>query len=195
MFDHEALRAKNKWKYVNEVPNLPFNSFRELQDALSKGGFSINVSYIAARQFVPYTYSTFGRWGNLLLQSTPLFMILALIITAISLSNYLLLLLIPIPFISSFLSNPMNPARGFASLLNTVALVGLLVSYWRGYQSIFWLCAAFFLPFFANRLTYRFNVSALVDLLKTSEPLFLNQYEKRGLKLKDNRTGEEYWSD
>ena len=117
-----------------------------------------------------------------------------LIVAAIVSGNYLLLLWIPIPLISSILGNPTSPVRSLAGLFNLLVFIGLLGSYWLGYQSIFWLCAAFFIPFAAMRITYRFNVRALEKVLKRSEPLFLNQYEKRGLRLRNTGTGEEYWA-
>jgi hypothetical protein len=124
----------------------------------------------------------------------PLIVIVTLIIAAIVLGNYFLLLWIPIPLISSFLGNPMNPVRSLAGLFNIVAFIGLLVSYWLGYQSIYWLCIAFIVPFVAIRVTYKFNLRALERVLKNSEPLFLNQYEKRGLSVRNNKTGEEIWA-
>lgn len=194
MFDEDALRAKNKWKYIDEVPNLPFRSFGELQDALDEGKYRLNVSYVAARQLAMFTNSAPEKLLNLILVLLPFIVILTLIIAAIFLGNYLLLLWIPVPFISSLMGNPMNPSRSIASLFNFVAFIGLIVSYWFGYQTFFWLCVAFFVPFVANRVMYKLNLRALERTLKNSEPLFLNQYQKCGLRLRNTETGEELWA-
>ena len=186
-FDEDTLRERNRWKTVSEVPTLPFRSFAELQGALEEGSYELDVSYIAARELAPYVRSVGGRILNMLLSVTWLIVIAGVILAGVLSGRYLLFLGIPVAVGGHLLGDPLNPLRVLSTKLNAALAVAVLVALVNSYAIPAALLAAFVLSFSANRAMYGSNVRALRLALVKSEALFLNQYSKRGVRLR--RTG------
>jgi hypothetical protein len=194
VIDEEKVKAKNKWKNISDVPNLPFESFKNLQNLLENRTCSLGISYPAAREFSMHTNTIIGKLIVLIATLTPFLMVILLIFLSIFLGNYWLLLWTPIPFIANFMGHPMNPSRIVMSFLSFLFLLGGVLFYIFNIQSLFWLCLVFVVSFWANRVMYGINLIALRNYVKTSEALFLYLYEKGALRVTDNETHQNYWA-
>ncbi len=187
-FDEDALRERNPWKTVSEVPDLPFRSFAEFQAAVARGSYALDVSYIAARELAPYVRSVGGRLLNMLLTVAWLVVIVGVIAAGVLSGRPLLFLGVPVAVVGHFLGNPLNPLRVPMTWLSAALAVTLLITVLNSHAIPAALLAAFVLPFSANRAMYASNVRALRLALVKSEALFLNQYSKGGLKLRPIET-------
>ena len=126
---------------------------------------------------------------NLTLALAPFAIIVAVISLAIWQGRYVLLAGVPIALIAHVFSHPMNPLRRPMTALSYILALVLLLALWSWNEVAIVLLAAFILPFMANREMYAGNVRALRAALLRSEPLFLNQYSKGGLRIRSAQAG------
>jgi hypothetical protein len=182
-FDEDALRESNLLKSVADAPDLPFQTYSDIQNAVANRSYVLDVSYIAARELAPFVRSYSGRLLNLLLAFVPVITIIAIVAWAFWRGRFLFLAGVPIVVIGHFLSHPMNPLRRPLTWLNYI-LVLAMVALWNETPTV--LLASFILPFVANREMYAGNVRDLRAALLRSEPLFLNQYSKGSMKLRNS---------
>lgn len=194
MFDEEYFKSLCKWKRLQEVPDLPFESFGHLQQTVETGEYALDLSYPAARELVPVTRTPSGRIANLILALLPWLVIPILVGAALWTEQYLILIGIPGAIIAHWLGNPIMPGHGLFSLAISLATLTLLYTVWTGQAVVSWLLFSVVVPFLSNRFMYSTNLTALRNLATRSEIFFLYLYERFAVRVRNYETGQEYWN-
>ncbi|MCH8261698.1 MAG: hypothetical protein IIA77_01430 [Proteobacteria bacterium] len=194
MFDEDKLQELCEWTKLEEVPDLPFNSFEDLIASINDGEYAMDLSYTAARELARIVRTPFGQIINLVLLVFPWIVIAAVIAASFWIDNYFILFGIPIALLAHFLGNPMMPAHNTILFMVLIGVFVFLYTLWQGQVTVSWLFGSAIFSFFSNRLMYRSNLTALKKAAKKSETLFLYLYGKVALRLRNIETGKEYWS-
>jgi len=184
-----------KWKAVGEIPDFPFKTFEELQQAIKSRSHSLGIDSLAAAQWGTQLNSGFKK-ALLIILSVGLYAVaLGCVVAAILLRNYWLLAGIPIVvimFLISETSSPLRRAVTAAGFLSVLASVDLLL---RGFNTLSWLLAIGAVTFIAVRAANLINHSSFRDAVTSTETAFLYMYEKAGCTIRDNKTGRVFKND
>lgn len=201
MLDEEKLRASSKWNSVADIPDLPFESFDQLKEAVSDGTYSLGVDRGRARELYPLATRSFA--AQLVHEQVGvigIWLAIASIVGALVLRNLWLLLGIPLGLISWWLATILHFQSGrpgsVAWLVGSFGTIGLIWAFWRASRVPFCLLTTAVLPFLSVGIVYSVSVKAVRSAILRSEALFLFLFEKHACMLRDNRTGRiySYWS-
>lgn len=175
----QELARKLKWSTVNSVPGFPASDFHELKHLSESGELVIGVDRTAADNLA---HVIFNRWYSFtigLLQSIPFLMAIATVLMAFVLRSFWVLIGIPLSLFAMLLANPLNPVRGFATLIGLAAIFGAM---WFSTQSIFvlaFITVSYGIPFWGVRFVYYWNTQVLRLEALESETLFLFLLQNR----------------
>jgi len=189
----QELLAKLTWKSLSEVPDCPVASFGDLSRRVDAGELFVAVNYTAANQLA---HSIFGASSSLiagLISWVPFLVAAACLPTAYMLGNFWVLAGVPLALIAMFFSNPINPARRFATLTGLLAAVGGAWFWSQSAATPTVLCLSYAVPFWAIRALYFRNSHKLTRAALDSEPLLLYLLEAGHLFIRDTKTGEAFW--
>jgi hypothetical protein len=190
----QELARKLKWSTVEAVPGFPTSDFHTLKRMSESGELSIGVDYTAANQLA---HSIFGSGYSLtigLLQWTPFLVAIASIPMAFVLRSFWVIAGSPLALFAMFFANPMNPAKGFATLTGLAAVLAAVWFAAQGSVVLAFVPVAYALPFWVIRFVYFWNASKLRVAALQSETLLLFLLQNRSIYVRNQRTGATFWA-
>ncbi len=189
----QHIEGKLKWDKVDKIPDFPANNFQEVHQLVKSGKYTVGVNYTTSNELARWLYGNMYGWYFLLLASTPFIAIIVSIILAITLSNFWLLLGIPLGFIGQFTSNPYNPSRGFFNTLVYILFIVMLWALISGNETLAYIISFYVVPFRINSYLYYHNQDKLKEIALKNETVFIYLYQGGQLGLRDNSSNQSYW--
>ncbi|MEW6730201.1 MAG: hypothetical protein AB1489_02570 [Acidobacteriota bacterium] len=183
-----------RWQRVSDIPDFPFDNFAELQQALSAHHYSLGIDSLTAARLSP----TFSSWlGNILIKLLSLLLcasIIAVLTATIWLSNYWLLLGVPIVAVMFVISSPTISGRQLFSIIGGLAILLALDCWLRDLSIAACLFGMAGYTFVAVRLANYITRTSLCEAIAADESIFLYMFERASCTIRDNKTGRVYQS-
>ena len=189
-----ANGAKRADKTVAEITGFPFDTFEELQTAVSKRSFSLGVDSLAAAEWLDKSKFRFKKTAVVALSLLLFIAAIAAAVAAFWLGNYWLLAAIPIQALSFYLSQPSSPVRTWITVAGAASIIVFANLLFNRMTTAATLVAYAGLTFAAVRAAAYIADSAFRRALLADEHLFLLAYNRRACTLRNNRTKEVYAS-
>ncbi|HEU4390445.1 MAG TPA: hypothetical protein VFV34_21755 [Blastocatellia bacterium] len=180
------------WRSVKDTPTLPFDSFSELQQAVSMKRYKVGVNSLAATEWCDRSGGKFGRLAVTALSVLLIAALITAVGAAIVLQNYWLLAAAPIIAIAFYYSHPGGKLQKWvtvAGVLSVAVVIDLLLN---GLQTAAILVAYGAVTFGVVRIAGYLNNRTFRRALVSDESLFLAAYSNRHCTLKDNENGRVY---
>lgn len=188
----KSIEYKSQWTSVKEVPELPFESFKELMGLVSSDQCGIGIDYATATAFPTLARTPLGPLGDAGLVAAAWLPSVLSLALAIWQKTYLALLGVPLCIFSIYISNPLGPERKIVTILGMVMAVTASILTFNGNYLFAWLSACLAIPFIFVRLYYFLRLMALRMVIHDSEELFLYLFEHRYCTVMDKRSGKIY---
>ena len=182
------------YKSVADIFTLQFDTFEELQMAVSKRSFSLGVDSLAAAEWLDRSDLRFKR--NVVVALSLLLFVAAIAATvaAFWVGNYWLLAAVPIQALSFYLSQPSSPMRKWMTVAGAASIIVFANLLFNRSTTAATLVAYAGLTFAAVRAAAYIADSAFRKALLSDERLFLLAYNRGACTLRNNRTKEVYQS-
>ena len=179
---------------VAEIPGFPFDTFEELQTAVSKRSFSLGVDSLAAAEWLDKSDLKFKKIAVVSLSMLLFVAAIAAAVAAFWLGDYWLLAAVPIQALSFYLSQPSSPVRTWVTVAGAASIIVFANLLFNRMTTAATLVAYAGLTFAAVRAASYIADSAFRRALLSDEHLFLLAYDRRACTLRNNRTKEVYAS-
>ena len=177
------LRNTLHWQKVEDIPNFPWHTYREIKEKWDSNEISIRIDFTTANILsVRICGQGYKVWA-LLLSWIPFLGVAASVVLAIALKNPFWLLAIPIIIVAELGSNPLNPLGGFFRLTMLFAFFYFLWAIWETQMAGGVLSAFYIVPYWSNKAFYLGNRIKLTRLAMDSETLFIHLYQSKSLAL------------
>ena len=121
-----AVRTKGKGaakQTVAEILGFPFDTFEELQTAVSKRSFSLGVDSLAAAEWLDKSDLGFKRSVVVALSLLLFMAAIAAAVAAFWIGDFWLLLAVPIQALAFYLSQPSSPIRKWITVAGAASLI------------------------------------------------------------------------
>lgn len=179
---------------VAQIPGLPFDTFEELQTAVSKRSFSLGVDSLAAAEWLDKSDLRVKKSVVVALSLLLFVAAIAAAVAAFWIGNYWLLAAVPIQAISFYLSQPSSPIRKWITVAGAASIIIFANLLFNRSTTAATLVAYAGLTFAAVRAAAYIADSAFRKALLSDERLFLLAYDRRACTLRNNRTKDVYQS-
>ncbi|HEX5735175.1 MAG TPA: hypothetical protein VF131_20265 [Blastocatellia bacterium] len=179
---------------VAEIPGFPFDTFEELQTAVSKKSFSLGVDSLAAAEWLDKSALRFKKVVVVALSLLLFVAAIAAAVAAFWIGDYWLLAAVPIQALSFYLSQPSSPIRKWITVAGAASIIVFANLLFNRSTTAATLVAYAGLTFAAVRAAGYIADSAFRKALLSDEHLFLLAYDRRACTLRNNRTKEVYQS-
>lgn len=186
--EDELLKA-SQWRSVSEIPNFPFKSFSDVQQAVAEGQCYISVDSSRAYQFAPLFDGPVSRAVDTLLSNVPFLAAIACVILAIFFRDAWLLIGVPAALLAFVVGSRVNRS-GRISLwrVTCVLLFGWLLL--SAHTAAAWIVASYLISVYALHLYRSLGVAAVNSAARRSEPQFLFALSQGLCGLRDKATNE-----
>ncbi len=87
IIEEDKLLGMSRWRSISEIPDFPFKSFGDLQQAVAEGRCYVSVDKSSAHRFAHLFNGPVTRALDTLLSLAPIFVAIASVIAAISFRN------------------------------------------------------------------------------------------------------------
>jgi hypothetical protein len=171
---------------------LPYQTYAELQRAYSDKQIVIGVDPLAAAE---WSAAAGRRWNQILVQGLSLLLILAAlasVIAGFAVSNYWLLLALPIQGLAFYGAHLDAPYRFWVTLAGVASLIIFLNLLLNQFPTAATLVAYAGLTFAAVRATSSLTNSSFRKALVNDEELFHEAFANRVCTIRDNKTKRVY---
>ena len=179
---------------VAQIPGLPFDTFEELQTAVSKRSFSLGVDSLAAAEWLDKSDLRVKKSVVVALSLLLFVAAIAAAVAAFWIGNYWLLAAVPIQALSFYLSQPSSPIRKWITVAGAASIIVFANLLFNRTTTAATLVAYAGLTFAAVRAAAYIADSAFRKALLCDERLFLLAYDRRACTLRNNRTKDVYQS-
>jgi hypothetical protein len=174
------------------MQRLPYQSYAELQRAYADKKIGIGVNPLAAAE---WSAAAGRRWNQILVQGLSLLLILAAmasVIAGFAVSNYWLLLALPIQVLAFYGAHLDAPYRFWVTLAGVASLIIFLNLLLNQLPTAATLVAYAGLTFAAVRATSSLTNSSFRKALVNDEELFHEAFANRVCTIRDNKTKRVY---
>ena len=211
----DKLLSASRWRSVSEIPNFPFKSFSDMQQAVAEGRCYISVDSSQAHRFAHLCNGPVARALDGILSWVPILVAIASVIAAISVRNAWLLIGTPaavlgfvvgassvnllrpiltvaprdpaVPFPLRLAARILLAVMPFGTVIGVLLFGGLLLS---AYTAAAWTVASYLISVYALRSFRTRGAVALNSAARRSEPLFLFALSRGLCGLRDKATDE-----
>lgn len=193
--DQIDARLATGSRSVRDVPDLPFDSFSELQEAVSKKRYNVGVDSLAAAEWSDKSGGRLGRFAVTVLSLLLFAALITAIAASIALENYWLLAAAPIIGVSFYFSHPGGKMQKWVTVAGALSVAVVIDLLLNGLQTAAILVAYGAMTFAAVRMVGYLNNRAFRRALVSDESLFVAAYSNRNCTLKNNESGKVYSAD
>ena len=194
--ERRSVRTNGKADAIKQtvaaIPSFPFDTFEELQTAVSKRSFSLGVDSLAAAEWLDKSDLRFKKTAVVALSLLLFAAAVAAAVVAFWLEDYWLLAAVPIQALAFYLSQPSSPARGWVTAAGAVSIIVFANLLFNRMTTAATLVAYAGLTFAAVRAAAYIADSAFRKSLLADERLFILAYDRRACTLRNNRTKDVY---
>jgi hypothetical protein len=180
------------WKTVADIPDFPFTTFAELQNAIKERTFSLGVDTLSAARWSD-EHNTGAR--RLLTAALSLLLVLAgaaSVIAALWVGNYWLLAAMPIQLAVFYVSHPASPIRKWVTVAGAASVFLFVEFLFNRMPTAATLVAYAGLTFASVRAAGFMSNAAFRRALASNETMFLEAYAARACTVRENKTERVY---
>lgn len=187
--DHDKeskLREVIGYGNIGELPGIPVASWDVLSQQMRSGRYILAVD-TSAGPFADQFARGWSRFLRLVIVTLPITNAVVLLVATFLLSNYWLLLGIPLLFVAQLLAPPVA-VRGAGSVVLASILILLCIF---GPEIAKWIAGSMLAQFLSRKCWYRSNATVLRNQATTDEAAFVFLFSKRICSLIDTQSGTE----
>lgn len=184
--------AEARWKSVADIPRFPFETFEQLQAAISIRSFNVGVDSLAAAEW-SQRFNT--RLNKAIIAALSLLLVVtavASVVAAFWTREYWLLAASAIQAFVFYVSHPASPLRKWVTAGGVLSVAAFLNLLFNGLPIAATLVAYAGLTFAAVRAAGYVTNSAFRKALLSDEDLFLAAYAGGACTVRNNGTKRVY---